>query len=193
MELIGENLKLPISYRFNRFVCFKFLQVGIHHIRIACDASKDENLKHVLLADGAVGVSCFAQGLELLMKAAICAKRQKEPRGNHKLLAMYNMIADDPVLVGNLTVLSAAKGFVSNPREVVEQAEDSFMRGRYMGLKDPKDSLQIPDPDKSAFLVLAIVGTYFHFYWPRLSVDLGCSLLGPLGIAPASKIVKLLE
>lgn len=158
----AKHLKLPINYQFNQFVCFEFLIVGMDKIQNAYDASRKTRDAYQLFAGGAVGVACFGQGLELLLKAVCQARGVKEPKGNHKIFEMFQQIEGCERFRGNCKTLFELKGYESDmteASETVEKLHKSWMIARYAALG--KDTFEVPDPEKAKLLVFAILVTYF--------------------------------
>lgn len=171
-----RHLEPPKNYKFNQFVCFEFLLVGLEKIRSANEVSKSSGNAYVLLAGGAVGMANVAQGLELLLKAILNAKSIEEPRRNHQILDMYRLIADDEVLGANLIHLSQSLEITvtkNDLEETVNTIHSNFMPSRYLGL-NPKN-LEIPNADKATLLVISLIATFFGDFAHDTVVRLGFS------------------
>lgn len=176
--LEGQNLELPLEIRFNQFVCMEFLSVGVQKLRAAQDAHSQEGDMHTLLAGGAVGMACYAQGLELLLKAICRGRGLAEPKGNHKIVELFELFSKDPVFLRNSEELFQGKGLgdpTSLATSVVQVAQDSFMLSRYFGYKR-EATLVLPDADKAAVLVVALTATYFVNYAQAVADQLGCEI-----------------
>ncbi|MDP7149990.1 MAG: hypothetical protein QGI08_10085 [Paracoccaceae bacterium] len=176
MSLTLQHFPLPTNFKFNQFVCFEFLLVGLDKIRAANQAKNSDDGAYIILAGGAVGMANAAQGLELLLKAILKAQKIKEPSRNHNLIEMYQRIASNEVLKANFQHLSQSLDLTATEREleeIVSAIHASFMPSRYLGLK--KETISIPNADKATLLVIALIATFFGDFARDTVVRLGLS------------------
>lgn len=88
---------------------------------------------------GAIGLVCLAQGLELLFKVILLARTVPEPKGKgqHPLVPMYDLIAEDQALHEAIFHLLSDEGCVQpdvSAKRIVELAQDGFFPARSLGL-----------------------------------------------------------
>lgn len=162
VKLNGTDLELPVSYQFNRFVCFEFLSVGYSKLKISEINVGKQGGAYELVAGGAVGAACMAQGLELLLKAVCAGCGVKEPSGQHNLVAMFDVAIRQGQFQNNLNEILTTKNIPTpetSAREVVEQVSKAWMGSRYLGLKT--DAIELPSTEKLGLVILALMVSFF--------------------------------
>lgn len=117
---------------------------------------------------GAIGLVCLAQGLELLFKAILLARTVPEPKGKgqHPLVPMYDLIAEDQALHEAIFHLLSDEGCVQpdvSAKRIVELAQDGFFPARYLGLGKYTE-LYFPKSRLVSLFVFALVATNFGRY-----------------------------
>ena len=136
--------------------------MGMEQLTKSYEAKNQPNGSYQLVACGAVGIACFAQGIELLLKAVCQARGMKEPRGNHQILGLYDQLNGCERFVENLETLFSAEGITDarlEARETVRTIEKAWMNARYWGLR--AQTIEVPIPRKAGLLVFAVVVSFF--------------------------------
>lgn len=179
VELDGGNIENPRNIEASLVVAGGFLGQGIKSLTLSEDWHSRELGAAASMKYGVVGLVCYAQGLELLLKAVLIAKKIPEPKGQHNIVGMFELLLDDKALQDNLIKLFSSEGSpdsIEAACRVVRLSQEGFMVSRYFGYGN-KTKLFFPKARDASILIFGLLVSFFfrHAHWMSEEMELDMS------------------